>query len=72
MADIFTKQIYVEKIYLTFGLKPMMRKKKTILQYSNNLAVKVNNQNFNQIMYKLFKVQKLFLIAILNFEQFIH
>jgi len=26
MADIFTKQVYVEKVYLTFGLKPMMRK----------------------------------------------
>jgi len=25
-ADIFTKQVYVEKVYLTFGLKPMMRK----------------------------------------------
>jgi len=28
MADIFTKQVYVEKIYLTFGLKPTMRKLK--------------------------------------------
>jgi len=26
MADIFTKQVYVEKVYLTFGLKPTMRK----------------------------------------------
>jgi len=26
MADIFTKQVYVEKVYLTFGFKPMMRK----------------------------------------------
>jgi len=26
IADIFTKQVYVEKIYLTFGLKPTMRK----------------------------------------------
>jgi len=26
MADIFTKQVYVKKIYLTFGLKPTMRK----------------------------------------------
>jgi len=26
MANIFTKQVYVEKIYLTFGLKPTMRK----------------------------------------------
>jgi len=26
MADIFIKQVYVEKVYLTFGLKPMMRK----------------------------------------------
>jgi len=26
MADIFTKQVHVEKIYLTFGLKPTMRK----------------------------------------------
>jgi len=26
MADIFTKQVYIEKVYLTFGLKPMMRK----------------------------------------------
>jgi len=26
MADIFTKQVYVEKIYLTFELKPTMRK----------------------------------------------
>jgi len=23
MADIFTKQVYVEKVYLTFGLKYM-------------------------------------------------
>jgi len=28
MADIFTKQVHVEKIYLTFGLKPTMRKLK--------------------------------------------
>jgi len=26
MAEIFTKQVYVEKVYLTFGLKPTMRK----------------------------------------------
>jgi len=26
MADIFTKYVYVEKVYLTFGLKPTMRK----------------------------------------------
>jgi len=26
MPDIFTKCVYVEKIYLTFGLKPTMRK----------------------------------------------
>jgi len=26
MADIFTKQVYVEKVYLTFRLKPTMRK----------------------------------------------
>jgi len=26
MVDIFTKQVYVEQVYLTFGLKPMMRK----------------------------------------------
>jgi len=26
MADIFTKHVYVEKVYLTFGLKPTMRK----------------------------------------------
>jgi len=26
MADIFTKQVYIEKVYLTFGLKPTMRK----------------------------------------------
>jgi len=26
MAEIFTKQIYVEKVYLTFGLKATMRK----------------------------------------------
>jgi len=26
MADIFTKQVYVEKVYLTFELKPTMRK----------------------------------------------
>jgi len=26
MADVFTKQVYVEKVYLTFGLKPTMRK----------------------------------------------
>jgi len=24
MADIFTKQAYVEKVYLTFGLQPMI------------------------------------------------
>jgi len=28
MADIFTTQVYVEKIYLTFGLKPTMCKLK--------------------------------------------
>jgi len=26
MADIFTKQVYVEKVYLIFELKPTMRK----------------------------------------------
>jgi len=26
MTDIFTKQVYVEKVYLTFGLKPTIRK----------------------------------------------
>jgi len=26
LTDIFTKQVYVEKVYLTFRLKPMMRK----------------------------------------------
>jgi len=26
MADIFTKQVYVEKVYLIFRLKPTMRK----------------------------------------------
>jgi len=26
MANIFTKQVYVEKVYLIFGLKPTMRK----------------------------------------------
>jgi len=26
MADIFTVQVHVEKVYLTFGLKPTMRK----------------------------------------------
>jgi len=26
MTDIFTKQVYVEKIYLKFGLKPTIRK----------------------------------------------
>jgi len=26
MADIFTKQVYIEKVYLTFGLKSTMRK----------------------------------------------
>jgi len=35
MADIFSKQIYVEKIYLTFGFKPTMRK----LEKDNNLKM---------------------------------
>jgi len=35
MADIFIKQVYVEKIYLTFGLKPMMRK----LEKDNDLEM---------------------------------
>jgi len=26
MTDIFTKQVYVKKVYLTFGLKLTMRK----------------------------------------------
>jgi len=26
MADVFTKQVYVEKVFLTFGLKPRIRK----------------------------------------------
>jgi len=26
MVDIFIKQVYVEKVYLKFGLKPMTRK----------------------------------------------
>jgi len=26
MADIFNKQVYIEKVYLTFGLEPTMRK----------------------------------------------
>jgi len=35
MADIFTKQVYVEKVYLTFGLKPIMRK----LEKDNGLEI---------------------------------
>jgi len=35
MADIFTKQVYVEKMYLTFGLKPPMRK----LEKDNSLEM---------------------------------
>jgi len=35
MTDIFTKQVYVEKVYLTFGLKPMMRK----LEKGNDLEM---------------------------------
>jgi len=35
MANIFTKQVYVEKIYLTFGLKPTMRK----LEKDNSLEM---------------------------------
>jgi len=36
MADIFTKQVYVERyIYLTFGLKPTMRK----LEKDNDLEM---------------------------------
>jgi len=35
MADIFTKQVYMEKIYLTFGLKPTMRK----LEKDNDLEM---------------------------------
>jgi len=32
MADIFTKQVYVEKVYLTFGLKPMRKLEKDNLE----------------------------------------
>jgi len=32
---IFTKQVYVEKIYLTFGFKPTMRK----LEKDNSLEM---------------------------------
>jgi len=28
MADIFTKQVYVEKVYLTFGLRTMRKLEK--------------------------------------------
>jgi len=35
MANIFTKQVYVEKIYLTFRLKPTMRK----LEKNNGLEM---------------------------------
>jgi len=35
MADISTKQVYVEKIYLTFGLKPTIRK----LEKDNSLEM---------------------------------
>jgi len=35
MADIFTKQVYVEKVYLTFGLKPRMSK----LEKDNDLEM---------------------------------
>jgi len=35
IADIFTKQVYVEKVYLTFGLKPTMCK----LEKDNSLEV---------------------------------
>jgi len=35
MADIFTKQVYVDKVYLTFGLKPTMCK----LEKDNGLEV---------------------------------
>jgi len=35
MAVIFTKQVYVEKVYLTFELKPTMRK----LEKDNDLEV---------------------------------
>jgi len=34
-TDIFTKQIYIEKVYLTFELKPMMRK----LEKNNGLEM---------------------------------
>jgi len=35
IADIFTKQVYVEKVYLTFGLKPTVRK----LEKDNSLEM---------------------------------
>jgi len=35
MVDIFIKLVYVEKIYLTFGLKPTMRK----LEKDNHLEM---------------------------------
>jgi len=37
MADIFTKQIYVERVYITFGLKPTMCK----LEKDNGLEMSV-------------------------------
>jgi len=35
MVDIFIKQVYVEKVYLTFELKPTMRK----LEKDNDLEM---------------------------------
>jgi len=35
MADIFIKQVYVKKVYLTFRLKPTMRK----LEKDNSLEM---------------------------------
>jgi len=36
MADIFTKQVYVEKVYLTFGLKPTIEAQIRKRQWSRN------------------------------------
>jgi len=52
MADIFTKQVYVEKVYLTFGLKPTMHKlKKDKSRNARDIYIKRHGSVSRQVYY---------------------
>jgi len=66
MADIF-KQVYVEKIYLTFRLKPIMRKleKDNGLNMSRDICI-IFSQKIDKQLLVLFEYLTVFLDKISN------